>query len=714
MKRLLQIKNFTFIFAMFFALNLNVIGQNPVPYITVIQPSEAGIEWIIGQTYLISWTDNLTQPVLIELANYGVTPATFTTIAPSVQGSTYSWTIPSSIPPGDNFKINIWSTVNTSLFDASNNVFSIKTNSSQSYIKVEQPSLPSITWVRGTSNLISWSTNVPGPVNIELANYGLATPTFTMIATGIEGSTWVWPIPAGQAVGTNYKINVWGNNNTIVGQSANPFAIAAHQPGGTISVLQPTAENITWLRGSSYLISWLDNISGPVNIELANYGVATPTFNMIATGIEGSTWVWNIPETTFPIGNQYKINVWGNNNTIVGSSVHHFTLADYLPGGSITVLQPSALGITWLRGTSNLISWNPTIPGPFNIELANLNDPDPNNHSYHMIKTGVEGSTWVWPIPAETFPVGTKYKINVWGSNNTIVGSSTQYFALANYPAGGTIEVLQPSVPQIKWLRGSSNLISWNPTIPGPFNIELANYGLATPTFTMIATGIQGSTWVWPIPATTFPLGTQYKINVWGSNNTVVGSSANFFSLVDTPGGTIDVIQPDGGETLYIGTSYLISWIDDIPENVNIELIGGVTSPIVIQNNVVGSTTVWNINNPAILPGSNYRVRIYSTVSGGPEGVSAGTFTIALLPLTFTVYPNPASDYFTVLFNEEANETFTVQLFNRLNLPMLTRTVNAESLKEYRISTADLPNGVYFLTISSDKTKNTQKIIVQH
>ncbi|PKP52469.1 MAG: hypothetical protein CVT92_08890 [Bacteroidetes bacterium HGW-Bacteroidetes-1] len=717
MKSLSHLKHLAFIATVLFAINVNGIAQNPEPYITVIQPSEDNIEWIIGQTYLISWTDNLTQPVLIELANYGVATPTFTTIASSAPGSTYSWTIPNTVPEGDNFKINIWSTVNTTLYDASNHPFKIKANASGSFIKVEQPSLPGITWVRGTSNLISWSDNVSGPVNIELANLNDPdNPTYHMIKTGAEGSTWVWDIPATTyPIGTKYKINVWGSDNTIVGSSAHYFTLADYPVGGSIEVLQPSEENISWLRGSSYLISWLDNISGPVNIELANLNDPDPnnhTYTMIATGIEGSTWVWPVPATTYPVGTKYKINIWGNNNSIHGSSEHYFALADNPVGGNITVVQPSEEGITWLRGTSQLISWNPTIPGPFNIELANLNDPDPNNHSYHMIKTGVEGSTWVWAIPAMTFPVGAKYKINVWGSNNTIVGSSTHNFALADYPLGGSIEVLQPSVVGIKWLRGTSHLISWNPTIPGPFNIELANYNDPN-SFTMIATGVEGSTWVWPIPATTFPLGSQYKINVWGSNNTIVGASANYFSLVDTPGGTIDVLQPDGGETLYIGTSYLISWIDDIPESVNIDLIGGATSPIPLADHVVGSTHVWNINNPAILPGSNYQIKIYSTISGGPVGMSATTFTIANLPLTFSVYPNPARDVVNVKFDDSATETYTIQLMDRFNMLISSRVLDAANVKELQISTANLHNGVYFLTVTSDKTRSTQKVMVQ-
>jgi hypothetical protein len=69
MKRLLHIKNIAFIVAVLFATNTNVISQTPSPFVEVIQPSATGIEWIIGQTYLISWTDNLTQPVNIRLIN---------------------------------------------------------------------------------------------------------------------------------------------------------------------------------------------------------------------------------------------------------------------------------------------------------------------------------------------------------------------------------------------------------------------------------------------------------------------------------------------------------------------------------------------------------------------------------------------------------------------------------------------------------------------
>ncbi|MDN5349673.1 MAG: hypothetical protein PWQ54_1069, partial [Bacteroidales bacterium] len=40
------------------------LAQNPEPpSVTVLQPSETSVEWVIGNTYWISWLDNFSQGV---------------------------------------------------------------------------------------------------------------------------------------------------------------------------------------------------------------------------------------------------------------------------------------------------------------------------------------------------------------------------------------------------------------------------------------------------------------------------------------------------------------------------------------------------------------------------------------------------------------------------------------------------------------------------
>jgi len=329
--------------------------------------------------------------------------------------------------------------------------------------------------------------------------------------------------------------------------SDNFFAISS-TASGTITVLQPNVPALTWLRGSSNLISWEDNLPDPVNIVLFNH--ETGIYTTIASNVTGSTYVWDIPENTFPIGTQYKIEVWNQNFTIVDESNNNFSIQDTPAGGDITIIQPNIGGIIWLKGSSYLISWEDNLPGTVKIELY-------QNGSYLSdIADNVTGSTYVWTIDPFT-PTATNYKIRIAStSDNAVEALSDNAFTISNIPDGGMIDVIQPDVTGITWVRGSSYLISWVDNFPGLMNIVLANHGVTPNTFDVIATGVEGSTYVWDIPKTTYPVGTSYKIEVWGQNSTLVGESENNFSIQDSEANaTITVVQPNGGEVWLIGNT---------------------------------------------------------------------------------------------------------------------------------------------------------------
>jgi hypothetical protein len=181
------------------------------------------------------------------------------------------------------------------------------------------------------------------------------------------------------------------------------------------------------------------------------------------------------------------------------------------------------------------------------------------------------------------------------------------------------------------------------------------------------------------------------------------------------PGGTIDILQPDGGETWTKGNSYLISWIDNIAENVKIDLVNFAGAPDIIPlfASVSGSTIGWTIpNDGSITPGILYKMRISSTESSLFEE-SDGYFTIVASAAP-VIYPNPADQFITVQLNEEFSENCNLTITNRFNIQCVNRTIDAQNINELRISTAELANGIYFLTITSGTSINTHKFIVQH
>ncbi len=171
-------------------------------------------------------------------------------------------------------------------------------------------------------------------------------------------------------------------------------------------------------------------------------------------------------------------------------------------------------------------------------------------------------------------------------------------------------------------------------------------------------------------------------------------------------------------------TKELISWTDNISGTFNIDLLRYNSSNTLkgtyhLAKNVSGSTYSWYIykdmDHNVIPTGDSYyyKIKVSSTVDPSKSDVSDHYFKIILQP-TIDAYPNPSTTHLTVRFNEKDNEIYTVSLYNRYNMRVMTRKVNSAYLKEVRINTFDLPDGIYFLRLVSGKQVISRKIIIQH
>lgn len=787
--------------------NYFTIANTESGTITVVQPSVTGITWLRGTSNLISWNDNLSGPCNIMLANHGVTPNTFQLIGSMITGSTFVWDIPeNTYPIGTDYKIEIWNEDFT-IVDESNSTFSLQDTPANGDISIIQPNINGITWLKGSSYLISWEDNLPGNVNIELYKNGIY---YADIADNVVGSTYVWSIDPFMPTDTEYKIRIASStDNTVDAISNYNFAVSNIPEGGSIEVLQPSVSGITWVRGSSYLISWIDNIPGNVNIVLANHGVTPNTFDVIATGVEGSTQVWDIPETTFPTGTMYKIEVWGQNSTLVGESEYYFSIQDSEANAAIDVVQPNG-GEIWLIGNTYLISWTDNLNENVKIELSS-----DGGTSYTQIPgaESISGSTWNWNTTG--LSEGTSYKIKVSSVTSSVFDESDGNFTLSN-SAGGTITVNQPNGGEI-WLIGSTFLISWEDNLTENVKIELSVNGGTSYSQIPGAESLSGSSWYWnttgltesttckikvssvtssvddesnsnftlslsaggiitvgsPNGGENFVIGTSYLVSwtdnltenvkielstnggatyptlltpsggvsgsTWNWNTTGLSAAASCkikissvtssvedvsngnFSLILSAGGTITISQPNGGEEWNLNSTHLISWGDNVVENLDIDLLkydhltGDVLATYEIANDVPGTTYTWTINQAGVAAYDYYKIKIYNHL-GESFGLdySNGYFKILPAMLNLIIYPNPADQFTTVKFDEASTDTYTIALTDRFNVQVMARTVDTQNTKELRIATAELSNGVYFLTVASDKSVETKKVIVQH
>lgn len=80
------------------------------------------------------------------------------------------------------------------------------------------------------------------------------------------------------------------------------------------------------------------------------------------------------------------------------------------------------------------------------------------------------------------------------------------------------------------------------------------------------------------------------------------------------------------------------------------------------------------------------------------------------------LYPNPAAQNTTILFEAKSNAPITITILNTLGEKVSTpilKTVTSGK-QEIEIPTSALPNGVYFVQLSSSEKTHTQTLLIQH
>lgn len=698
--------------------NLFEILNYPQGTMKVLQPDVAGIKWVRGSQYLISWIDDIPDPVDIDL----IRSTNFWIAIDNTSGSTFN--------TGDNTICNLNPWTLTKVNEVGGFAISNKAN-------------PAAAGIVGMNNPAYRIVAYSDPGND--ANYVYADRTFGPYNTpdGFMFSfDWGFNLGSGNATtgekgfivysggigGTALFTVVNDKNNTSIEINGSPMFSNAGLNAMTISFDYNAIASTVRVYGTgrdgvetfaqTFPVTGMPNAIRFFNRGQQNDGLSVDNHALyfdnffvhtkrltVATNVGGSTWTWTVP-TCLGTGNNYRIEVLGNGRTLADASDNRFQISTTHGGTYITVLQPNEPGITWVRGNAYLISWIDDVVEPVHIRLVNA-----SNVVVATLANSVVGSTRVWNIPPGQALGQYRIRIDAAG----IVDNSDNLFTIADVLPGGTIEVQQPNIAGLKWIRGNSYLISWYPDgIFPPFNVELWKGGIFHAT---LATGVLGSTWVWDIPALTYPLGTDYRIRVTGNAGAVSDISNNNFELADTPEGTIEVLQPNGGETLFRGVGFWIAWIDDVPENMNVDLME-YNNLNVLQNtypiftNVSGSAYPWTV--PLIAPTGNYfKIKVSSVVNPAIFDESNGYFTITDLPLTFSIQPNPAREFATITLNEAFSGTVQVQITDRINMPILNRTFNLNDSHELRIALEGLKSGVYFVSITANERRMSQKLIIQ-
>ncbi len=291
--------------------------------------------------------------------------------------------------------------------------------------------------------------------------------------------------------------------------------------------------------------------------------------------------------------------VSGPSGYTVYGSVGTYSLSGTVPilAGAIVLLAPNG-GSTLFQGATNSITWTAGFSGGVDIALYKGGVLDT------VIATGVTGSSYPWVV-SESQALGTDYRIRV--SENADAGnfdeSDGEFAILAvdlDAPDGGETFFQNGSTP-ITWVSSFTNTV----------DISLYKGGVLDSVIVAGADSSSGS-YAWTIPNAQSE-GTDYRIHISKTGSPLLfDESIADFSVI-----TAEVLDPNGGESMYQGDSKTITWSAQFSDNVDIHLYRGGAQVDTIASGIANTGSyVWSIpvGQTAAL---TYQVRI--SKSGTPS-----------------------------------------------------------------------------------------------
>jgi len=385
-------------------------------YITVTSPN-GGEVWQMGTSHNITYNDNITGNVKIELYKSG---SYYRTIVGSTSGG-YSWNIPTDLIESSSYKVKITSTSNSSVYDDSDNYFTIEAEPQADYITVKSPN-GGETWKMGSSYNTTWDDNIISNVKIELYKSGSYYRTISS-STSSDG-TYSWSLPTDLTESSSYKVKITSTSNSSVNdQSNNYFTIEEEPPADYITVTSPNGGE-TWEMGTTYDITWDDNISENVKIELYESGSFYRTI-VSSTSSDGN-YSWSIP-TDLRESSSYEVKITSTSNSSVNDqSNNYFTIEEEPPADYITVTSPNG-GETWEMGSSHNITWNDNISSNVKIDLYKS-----GTYNREIEDSTPSDGTYSWSIPTD-IDESSSYKVNITStSNSSVYDDSDNNFTISS------------------------------------------------------------------------------------------------------------------------------------------------------------------------------------------------------------------------------------------------------------------------------------------
>lgn len=475
-------------------------------------------------------------------------------------------------------------------------------------------------WAVDTTHEITWTSNFSEltTVTIELERGG-ATDLTIIESTENDGS-FDWTIPSGQEVATDYRIRISTIAQIVTDVSDADFSIVSTAPQG-LEISSPNGGE-TWQRGTQRTITWVtgDNCA-TVRLELYKGGSLDST--IIASTDNDGSYDWTIPAGQ-AVGTDYRVRVTCTTDAAnTDQSDANFSITD-VAVAEITVTAPNG-GESWQQSSTNAIRWTSSGPVGTNVNIALYKGGSFNS----TIATGTANDgQFSWTVPAGQ-TAGTDYRVRVTDASDAAVfDESNANFSITTSSGDVNPRILVPNGGETL-VRGTVTQISWLPGQAGQtVTIDLIRGSTLYQNIVPVTANSGLYNWM-ILPSV--PVATNYRIRIASTTQPgLVDLSDSVFSIIGVS--NLRVLVPNGGESWRATETREIRWVADGGQTVQIELLkGGSLDHVIVSTTPNDGSYLWSIP-AAQTPGTDYRVRVFSTTDPSADDQSDNNFSIGAPP----------------------------------------------------------------------------------
>ena len=635
--------------------------------VTVLSPNN-GEFWKTGASQNITWTSsNLTSVNIEYTTNNGSSWSGIANNISAASGS-FSWTIPNT--PSSQCKVRISSSNNPLINDVSDGsfkIYSLSLSFPNGGEKLRAGSLQNITWTSG------------GISNIKIEWTSDGTTWNTIVASMAAGiKTYSWSVPNVASTLCRVRLSDASNAN-INTVSANTFSIV------NFDITSPNGgEN--WSVSSSHNITW--NSAGVSNINIEYTTDSGTNWITIASNYNAASgsYTWTIPNT---VSNLCKVKISeSGNSSFYDESDGLFQISP--PQQSVEVTAPNGAE-TWQIGSLQNITW--TSQNILNVKLEYSTNGG-TSWTTIISSNAASGGTYSWQIPNTQ---STQCKVRV---SEAVTGTpndeSNSIFSILSQ-VQKSITISSPNGGET-WAIGTSQQITWTSTGVSNVKIEYSTNSGNTWISVVSSTTASSGSYSWTIPNTP---STQCKLKISDASDAGIFDLSNAVFTLGTPGQTLTLTSPNGGESWAIGSNHNITWQSS---NISSLIIDYTTNNgvdwIEIEDNAAAATGLfsWLVPNT---PSSNCKIRVRDASDETPSDQSNAVFTIPSSGKTLSLTSPAGGEDWEV--GSVHNITWTSTGVDNINIQYST---NGGISWELWIVSVPASNGSYAWTIPNTQSSN--------